>query len=63
MYVCQPEWNGRQTEDGEVSEKSSLFLAILWGSGWLLDAVFPTPGTAALDKTHLICFSWTPWLF
>lgn len=53
-------------ENEEVSGNSCLFLAIVWETGWLLDAVFPTPGTtgvAALDKTHLICFSWAPWFF
>lgn len=55
------EW---ETDRGwEVFGKSSFFLAIVWESGWLLDAVFPTPGTPALDKTHLICFSWASWLF
>lgn len=53
-------------EDEEVSGNSCLFLAVVWESGWLLDAVFPTPGTtgvAELDKIRLIYFSWAPWLF
>lgn len=53
-------------KDEEVSGNFYLFLGIVWESGWLLDAVFPTPGTtgvAALDEVHLICFSWAPWLF